>query len=101
MSMKYIITESSLHKLINKYLNSLKLESELFLDEIFVSYVGDDYVGALNYFYDENELAIDPFLISMVSGLYSIDREQAMEGIAMWFENKFNVDVLSAREWDW
>lgn len=50
--MKYIINESSLHKFIYEYLNSL-------------------------------------------------DRGQAMKGIAMWFEHKFDVTVYEAREWDW
>ena len=99
--MKYIITESSRHKLINFYLDSLKMKSELDSHEIFIYDSDDEYNGIFNYVYSEDELSIDPFLISTVSGMFNMDRGQAMEGIAMWFENKFDVTVLSAREWDW
>jgi len=99
--MKYIITESSRHKLINLYLDSLKIKVESDSTEIFVHDSNDEYVGMFNYVYSEDELAIDPFLISTVSGMFNMDRGQAMEGIAMWFENKFDVTILSVREWDW
>lgn len=99
--MKYIITESSRHKLINFYLDSLQIKVESDSTEIFVYDSDDDYNGMFNYVYSEDELSIDPFLISTVSGMFNMGRGQAMEGIAIWFENKFNVTVLSAREWDW
>jgi hypothetical protein len=99
--MKYIITESSLNRFINRYLDDLELTSESDNLEIFVSRIGNEYSGAFNYFYDEEILFIDPDIVSMVSGLFSMDIGQAMEGIAVWFEDKFNVTVLSTREWDW
>lgn len=99
--MKYIINESSLHKLINLYLDSLKIKVESDSTEIFVHDSNDEYVGMFNYVYSEDELAIDPFLISTVSGMFNMDRGQAMKGIAMWFEHKFDVMVYDAREWDW
>jgi hypothetical protein len=100
--MKYIITESSRHKLINFYLDSLNMKVESDNLEIFVhDATNDEYNGMFNYDYSEDELAIDPFLISIVSGMFNMDRGQAMEGIAIWFEDKFDVTILSAREWDW
>jgi hypothetical protein len=99
--MKYIVTESSRHKLVNFYLDSLRIKVESDNTEIFVHSEDEEYMGLFNYYYDENELSIDPFIISVVSGMFNMDRGQAMEGIAMWFENKFEVTVLSAREWDW
>ena len=99
--MKYIITESSLNRFINRYLNDLNLTSESDNLEIFVSRIGDEYSGAFNYIYDEKELYIDPDIISAVSGLFSMNIEQAMEAIAVWFEDKFNVTVESTVAWDW
>lgn len=99
--MKYIITESSRHKLINFYLDSLKIKSFVHHDEIFVNDENDEFSGLFYYEYSDNELSIDPFLITTISGIFNMDRGQAMEGIAIWFENKFDVTVLSAREWDW
>jgi len=99
--MKYIITESSRHKLINHYLDTLKMKVESDNHEIFVHDTYDEYTGMFNFEYSEHQLSIDPFIISMVSGMFNMDRGQAMEGIAMWFENKFEVTVYSAREWDW
>jgi hypothetical protein len=99
--MKYIITESSLNRFINRYLNELELTSESDLSEIFVSRIGDEYSGTFNYFYSEKELLIDPDIISMVSGMFSMDRGQAMKRIAVWFEDKFNVTVESTVAWDW
>lgn len=51
--MKYIITESSLNRFVNRYLNDLELTSESDSLEIFVSRIGDEYSGAFNYIYDE------------------------------------------------
>lgn len=99
--MKYIITESSLNRFVNRYLNDLELTSESDNLEIFVSRIGDEYSGAFNYIYDEKELSIDPSIISSVSGLFSMDRGQSMESIAVWFEDKFNVTVESTVAWDW
>lgn len=99
--MKYIITESSLNRFVNRYLNDLELTSESDNLEIFVSRIGNEYSGAFNYTYDEKELSIDPDIISMVSGLFSMDKGQAMEAIAVWFEDKFNVTVESTVAWDW
>jgi len=99
--MKYIITESSRHKLVNLYLDSLKMKVESDNLEIFVHDATNDEYGMFNFDYSEEELAIDPFIISMVSGMFNMDRGQAMEGIAMWFENKFEVTVYDVREWDW
>lgn len=99
--MKYIITESSLNRFVNRYLNDLELTSESDNLEIFVSRIGDEYSGTFNYIYDEKELSIDPGIISSVSGLFSMDRGQAMESIAVWFEDKFNVTVESTVAWDW
>jgi len=99
--MKYIITETSRHKLINFYLDSLKMKVESDNIEIFVHDPTDEYNGMFNFDYSEHELSIDPFIISMVSGMFNMDRGQAMEGIAMWFENKFEVTVYDVREWDW
>jgi hypothetical protein len=83
------------------YLDSLRIKVESDNIEIFVHSEDEEYTGLFNYTYDEEELAIDPFLISTICGMFNMDRGQAMEGIAIWFENKFNVAVLSAREWDW
>ena len=99
--MKYLISESLYNRLIDMYLDSLKMKVESDNIEIFVHNSDDEYGGLLNFYYDENELAIDPFLITTISGMFNMDRGQSMEGIAIWFENKFNVAVLSAREWDW
>lgn len=99
--MKYIVKQSSLNRLIDLYLDSLKIKVDSDSTEIFVHDSNDEYVGMFNYVYSEDELAIDPFLISTVSGMFNMDRGQAMEAIAIWFENKFDVTVLSAREWDW
>ena len=99
--MKFLIKESSLNKLIDFYLDSLRIKTYIHHDEIFVNDKSDEYRGLFYYEYSENELSIEPFLISTVSSLFNMDRGQAMEGIAIWFENKFDVVVLSAREWDW
>jgi hypothetical protein len=69
--------------------------------EIYVFDESDEYGGLFDYVFSENELSITPYIITMVSGMFNMDRGQAMEGIAMWFEHKFDVAVLSAREWDW
>jgi hypothetical protein len=69
--------------------------------EIYVFDESDDYSGYFNYEYSEHELSITPFIITMISGMFNMDRGQAMEGIAMWFEHKFDVTVYEAREWDW
>ena len=97
--MKYIISESSLNKLINLYLNTLKFKVESDSREIFVYH--DEYTGLFNYDYDESELAISPYEITVVSGMFNMDRGQAMEGIAEWFIDKFDVKIFSVREWDW
>jgi len=99
--MKYIITESSLHKLTKLYLDSLNIEVVSDSHEIFVYDEGDELSGLFNYVYSENELSIDPFIISSISGMFNMDRGQSMESIAMWFEDKFDIAVMSAREWDW
>jgi len=100
--MKYIITESSRHKLINYYLDTLKIKDveKDFLEMVVIGDDGDNN-GIFHFEYSEQELSIDPFIISMVSGMFNMDRGQAMEGIAMWFENKFEVTVYDVREWDW
>jgi len=99
--MKYIVKQSSLNRLIDLYLDSLKLKSFIHHDEIFVNDEDDEFSGLFYYEYSDEELSITPFLISTVSGMFNMDRGQAMEAIAIWFENKFDVTVLSAREWDW
>jgi hypothetical protein len=99
--MKYLITESSRHKLINLYLDSLKIKVESDSHEIFVHDGDDELSGLFNYVYSENELSIAPFIISSISGMFNMDRGQSMESIAMWFEDKFDIAVMSAREWDW
>jgi len=99
--MKYIITESSRHKLVNLYLDSLKMEVDSDNIEIFVYDPTDNDYGMFNFDYSEQELSIDPFIISVVSGMFNMDRGQSMEGISMWFENKFEVTVYDVREWDW
>ena len=43
------------------------------------------YFLMFDFDYFEHELSIDPFIISTVSGMFNMDRGQAMEGIAMWF----------------
>lgn len=99
--MKYIITESSLHKFTNLYLDSLDIKLAQDNREILVYSDGSDTNGIFNYDYSENELSIDPFLISTISGMFNMDRGQAMESIAIWFEDKFDVVIQSSREWDW
>lgn len=99
--MKFLIKESSLNKLIDFYLDSLKLKTFRHGRDIFVGDANDDTIGIFDYVYSEDELLIEPFLITTISGMFNMDRGQAMEGIAIWFEDKFDVTVMSAREWDW
>jgi hypothetical protein len=101
--MKYIITETTLNRLIEKYLDSRKIRVEEDDSEIIVDEVGENYSGMFYYDKSEDELAIDPSLITMLEVLFNISRYYASGKISEWFEQRFGIthEISSIREWDW
>lgn len=96
--MKYIITESRLENVIFKYLdrklNGIKLKKGKYVNNV-LAFDGQEYglIGYLNFSGQSGDLYIFVDLRNDIMSIFSMKKDDAMEVIKNYVENKYNFNV--------
>ena len=96
--MKYIITESRLENVIFKYLDrkldGMKLKKGKYVNTVF-AFPGQKYglIGYLNFSGQSGDLYIFVDLRNDIMSIFSMEKDDAMEAIKNYTENRYNFNV--------
>ena len=91
--MKYIIKESQLDRMVEKYLDSKDFEIIDSRYGTFFAYSDSDSWAQMRYIPSANDLIINSDLAYDVESMFGMDREYSRLVIGDWVSKKINVDI--------